>query len=80
VKILKTKKTKKKGFALVGIAIGVAVAAIVVGVVAIPLLATVNTSGWASADVTIFNTVKTFLLLSLLLGAIAGTGLYAASR
>lgn len=68
-------KRYAKGQALVAGAIGIAVAAIVVGAVAIPILTEVNTTGWASMNVTIFTYVSTFLILSLLIGAIAYTGL-----
>lgn len=63
-----------KGQALVGAAIAIAVAAIVVGAVAIPILNEVNTTGWSSMNTTIFGYVPTFLVLALLIGAIAAAG------
>ncbi len=68
-------KSRSKGQALVAGAIGIAVSAIVVGAVAIPILGEVNTSDWSSMNKTIFTYVSTFLILSLLIGAIAYTGL-----
>jgi len=68
----------RKGISLVTAAVGIAVAAIVVGAVAIPILNDVNTTGWSSMNTTIFTYVPTFLVLALLIGAIAAAGLYGA--
>lgn len=65
---------------LAGAAIGVAIAAIVIASVTIPILSNVNTTGWSTTDTTIFGYVSTFLLLGLLVGAIAGAGVYMYSR
>jgi uncharacterized membrane protein YbhN (UPF0104 family) len=64
-----------KGQALVGAAIAIAVAAIVIGAVAIPILSGVNTTGWSSMNATIYQYVPTFLVLALLIGAIAAAGI-----
>lgn len=63
------------GKGLVGIAVGIAIASIVITGVALPILAETNQTGWTTMNVTIFDFIPTFLILSLLLGAIAGTGL-----
>jgi hypothetical protein len=60
---------------LVGAAIGVAIAAIVVGAVTVPIISSVNTTGWSSTNVTIFTYVPTFLIMSLLVGAV-GAAMY----
>jgi len=60
---------------LVGIAVAIAIAAIVITGVALPILAATNTTGWTSMNTTIFSFISTFLILSLMIGAIAGTGL-----
>lgn len=66
----------RKGMAaLMTVALGIAVGAIVIGAVTIPILNSINTTGWSSTDTTVFTYVKTFLLLSLLIGSIAGTGI-----
>lgn len=58
--------------ALVASAVGIAVAAIVIGAVAVPIITGVNTTGWSTMNTTIFTYVPTFLILSLLVGAMAG--------
>ena len=60
---------------LIDIGIGVAIAAIVIGSVSLPILSGVNTTGWTATDITIFGFVSTFLILALLMGAIRGTGM-----
>ena len=57
---------------LIASAVGIAVAAIVIGAVAVPIITGVNTTGWASMNATIYSYVPTFLILSLLIGAMAG--------
>jgi hypothetical protein len=60
---------------LIGAGIGIAVACIVVGAVAIPILKNVSTAGWSGTDITIYTYIPTFLLLALLVGAV-GAGMY----
>lgn len=64
-----------KGQALVASAIAIAVAAIVIGAVALPILSGVNQTGWAAMDKTIYTYISTFLILALLIGAIAAAGI-----
>lgn len=58
---------------LVGAAIGIAIAAIVIAAVTIPILASINTTGWSTTDKTIFTYVPTFLILALLVGAVSAS-------
>lgn len=53
----------KKGMGTVQVVLGVAVTVLVIGIVVLPLLAGVNTTGWSSTDVTIYGIIPTFLLL-----------------
>jgi hypothetical protein len=57
---------------LVASAIGIAIAGIVIGAVTIPILSTVSTSGWSAINVTIWPFISTFMILTLLIGAMAG--------
>jgi hypothetical protein len=62
---------------LIGGAIGIAVAGIVIGAVAIPIIKGINTtaSGFSATDITVWTYIPTFLLLALLVGAV-GVGIY----
>ena len=72
---------------LIGAAIGLAIAGIVVGAVAVPIILSVNTSAvvdptsnssaaiWKSTDKAIWGFVPTFLILALLVGAV-GAAVY----
>ena len=63
----------KKGFTpLAWTAISVAVSAIVIGAVAIPIITGLSTSKFTSTDYTIWSYIQTFMILSLLIGSIAG--------
>lgn len=59
-------------FGLIYAAVGIAIAGIVIGAVAIPILNEVNTTGWSSINSTIWPYITTFLILSLLVGSMAG--------
>ena len=59
-------------FGLVSAAVGIAIAGIVIGAVAIPILAGVNVVGWSAINTTIWPYVSTFMILSLLVGSMAG--------
>lgn len=64
----------RKGFTpLAWSAIGVTVAAIVIGAVAIPIIVGISTSKFSGTDYTIWTYIQTFMILSLLIGAIAGS-------
>lgn len=64
----------RKGFTpLAWTAIGVTVAAIVIGAVAIPIITGISTSKFSTTDYTIWVYINTFMILSLLIGAIAGS-------
>jgi len=57
---------------LVASALGIAIAGIVIGAVTIPILATVNTTGWSAINTTIWPFISTFMILTLLIGAMGG--------
>ena len=64
----------KKGFTpLAWTAIGVVVAAIVIGAVSIPIITGISTTKFSATDFTIWSYISTFMILSLLIGAIAGS-------
>jgi len=58
---------------LVTAAVGIAIAAIVIAAVTIPILAAVNTVGWSAMNSSIFGYISTFLILGLLVGAISAS-------
>jgi hypothetical protein len=72
---------------LIGSAIGIGIAAIVVGAVAVPIIMGVNTSAvadptvnnskalFSATDKTLFTYIPTFLILALLVGAV-GAAMY----
>ena len=63
-----------KGFTpLAWSAIGVTVAAIVIGAVAIPIILGISTTKFSTTDYTIWVYIPTFMILSLLIGAIAAS-------
>jgi len=63
-----------KGFTpLAWAAIGVVVASIVIGAVSIPIITGISTTAFSSTDYTIWSYIPTFMILSLLIGAIAGS-------
>ena len=59
-------------FGLIYAAVGIAIAGIVIGAVAIPILSGVNTVGWSTINTTIWPYITTFMILSLLVGSMAG--------
>jgi len=64
----------RKGFTpLAWAAIGVVVASIVIGAVSIPIITGISTTSFSSTDYTIWSYIPTFMILSLLIGAIAGS-------
>jgi len=63
-----------KGFTpLAWAAIGVVVASIVIGAVSIPIITGIATTNFSATDYTIWTYIPTFMILSLLIGAIAGS-------
>ena len=59
-------------FGLIYAAVGIAIAGIVIGAVAIPILSGVNVVGWSTINSTIWPYITTFMILSLLVGSMAG--------
>jgi hypothetical protein len=70
-------QSKLRGFMapLVGGAISLAIAAIVIAAVAIPIIKAQNTTGWTTTETTVYGYVPLFMIISLLIGSI-GMGVY----